>query len=379
MKTKSIFILIVVLSAIFFLFSCEQGITNDNTEYLNDLNGNLQFKSINTTDYEISGWYNDGWNTESHDIYMKYHNLFSIVNPYWYNLGTSTSSSIANGKIYERSYAFNNQEIIEIHNNGDLIIPAIGDVVQGQLNKILNSSRARKRLIDNLVNTAIVRNYDGWDLNFEKAHEKDKALFSAFVNQLGNTLQSKGKVLDVTIGAFNSTTSESYWIFDLDGLKTDAVRRIKIMAYDQHLGENPIPLDAVGDISWVRSVLNYVIHQRNVPSDKVILGIPNYGWSYTYNAVTSSWTIQFPFSTHTYYMSRPSFQTWWQDVYKENYAEWTDAGVSYAAFYNNAQSVQERLRLVTEFNLAGACFWVLGREDENIYTSAIPAELPGIR
>ena len=141
----------MVLSAIFFLFSCEQGITNDNTEYLNDLNGNLQFKSINTTDYEISGWYNDGWNTESHDIYMKYHNLFSIVNPYWYNLGTSTSSSIANGKIYERSYAFNNQEIIEIHNNGDLIIPAIGDVVQGQLNKILNSSRARKRLIDNLV------------------------------------------------------------------------------------------------------------------------------------------------------------------------------------------------------------------------------------
>jgi spore germination protein YaaH len=78
-------------------------------------------------------------------------------------------------------------------------------------------------------------------------------------------------------------------------------------------------------------------------------------------------------------MSRPSFQTWWQDVYKENYAEWTDAGVGYAAFYNNAQSVQERLRLVTEFNLAGACFWVLGREDENIYTSAIPAELPGIR
>ncbi|MDI9603883.1 MAG: glycosyl hydrolase family 18 protein [Bacteroidota bacterium] len=375
MQAKGIIMLMVVLSAIGCLFSCEGKGAGHDPEDPKNGDDTLQIKN----DYEISGWYNDGWNRESHDVYMKYHHLFSMVNPYWYNLGTSTSSSTANGEIHEREYAFNHQQIKEIHDNGDLIIPAIGDVASEQVNNILNNPQARKKLIDNLVNTAISRKYDGWDLNFENAHEKDKVLFTAFVHELGNRLQAKGKVLDVTIGAFNNPTTESYWIFDLDGLKTGAVRRIKIMAYDQHLGEEPIPLDAVGDIDWVRSVLEYVIKERKFPSKKIILGIPNYGWSYQYNSSTESWMIQYPFSTYTYYMSRPSFQTWWQNIYKENYAEWTEAGVSYAAFYANAQSVQERLRLVKEFDLAGACFWVLGREDENIYRSAIPAELPGVR
>lgn len=132
--------LIVLLSAIGCLFSCERGGTGHDTEDPKDGNDTLQVKN----DYDISGWYNDGWNRESHDVYMKYHHLFSMVNPYWYNLGTSTNSSTASGEIHEREYAFNQQQIKEIHDNGDLIIPAIGDVASGQVNNILNNPQARK-------------------------------------------------------------------------------------------------------------------------------------------------------------------------------------------------------------------------------------------
>ncbi len=36
---------------------------------------------------ELAGWYNDGWDDESHAVYTAKSHLFSEVNPYWYNLG----------------------------------------------------------------------------------------------------------------------------------------------------------------------------------------------------------------------------------------------------------------------------------------------------
>jgi spore germination protein YaaH len=327
---------------------------------------------------EISGWYNDGWDTESHTVYMNNNTKFSVVNPYWYNLGTSDAApgkSVTNGSIYERTYAYNATEIAQIHANGDLVIPTIADMAQGQINTIFSNPTSRANLITNLVNKAVQRGYDGWDLNFELGNETGKALYTAFVNDLADALAVQGKVLDITTGAFETTLKESYWIFDLDGLKTCKARRIKIMAYDQNLGPNG-QVGAVADINWVKDVLDYMVVNRGLPAGKVMLGIANYGW--VYKQIGGVYTLQQPFRPYTYITAQPGFQTWWDNNYKENYAEWTTGGSNFLAYYNNATSVSARLDLVTQYGLAGAAFWVLGREDQNIYP-ALALKFPGNR
>ncbi|WP_341832049.1 glycosyl hydrolase family 18 protein [Sphingobacterium thalpophilum] len=329
------------------------------------------------SDIVVSGWYNDGWNAESHQIYMNNNTLFSEVNPYWYNLGTGTDAigkTVADGSIYERSYAFNASMITQVRNKGDLFIPTVGDMSTGQLNTILSNTTARQNLINNLVNKAIQRNYDGWDLNFEHANESGKQAFSLFVHDLGAALQAQGKVLDVTIGGFENATKESYWIFDYDGLNIPQVRYIKIMAYDQFLGPNP-SLNPVGDINWVEDILNYAITTRGVPAKKIILGIANYGWSFKQNPTTQNMEIIYPFTTYSQYMAKAGFASWYQPWCEELYGEWTENGIYHAAFFNNAESVGKRLALVNTYGIAGVCFWVLGREDAAIYSNKIPTIL----
>lgn len=360
--------------------SCKKQVQQDVDVKHSAADKSLALNGVGTlnTDVEISGWYNDGWNTESHTVYMNNNTKFSVVNPYWYNLGTSDTApgkSVTNGSIYERSYAYNAAQITQIHANGDLVIPTIADMAQGQINTIFANATSRANLIKKLVNKAVQRNYDGWDLNFELGNETGKALYTAFVNDLSDSLAAKGKVLDITIGAFENTLKESYWIFDLTGLKTCKARRIKIMAYDQNLGPNG-QVGAVADINWVKDVLDYMVVSRGLPVGKVMLGIANYGW--VYKQIAGVYTLQYPFRPYTYITTQPGFLTWWDNYYKENYAEWTTGGSNYLAYYNDVTSVSARLDLVSQYNLAGAAFWVLGREDLNIYP-ALALKFPGNR
>lgn len=320
---------------------------------------------------EIAGWYNDGWDVESHAAYMANNTLFSEVNPCWYNLGTSDSapgSAVADGSIYERGYAYNAAEVAAVHAKGDLVIPTLSDMAVGQINSLLKDADARRRLIVNLANVAVTRGYDGWDLDFESGDASGKAGLTDLVNQLADTLSARkrGLRVEVTTGAFQDAAAESEWLFDLAGLAGSRADRIKIMAYDQHLGLDGSP-GPVGDIGWVKACLQYMVRQRGVPAGKVLLGIPNYAHVYKRNSI-GGYDLQAGFQTWSYIMSITGAVLTFNAVTQESTAGWTTSEGSFMAYYCDAASVGARLDLVDAYGLRGACFWVLGREDPAIYT-----------
>jgi spore germination protein len=330
---------------------------------------------------EIAGWYNDGWEQASHAVYLNNASLFSELNPCWYNLGTSDAApgkNATDGSVYERSYAYSPSEIKDIHGRGDLIIPTLADNATNQINIILNTPASRAALIANLVNIAVSRGYDGWDLDFEYGDAADKGKFTSFANDLVDALKAKKNTLklEVTIGAFEDAIAESNWLYDLEGLKNSRVDKIKIMAYDQNLGRNG-KAGSVGDIMWVNKCLNYMIKQRGLPANKVLLGIPNYSHIYKKNS-SGQYEHVDGFYNYEYIMARPGVQTIFNTVSQESEATWSDGTGSYKAYYCDAKSVAARLELVNTYALKGACFWVLGHEDPAIYP-ALKAKFPESR
>ena len=329
-------------------------------------------KDTPKADITIAGWYNDGWEAVSHQLYMTHNTQFSEANPFWYNLGSSDAApgkNATDGSIYERPYAFSQTEISDIHSRGDLVIPAIADNATGQINDIINNPTTRKALIDNLVNTAIARGYDGWDLDFELGIETGKAAFTSFVNDLATALKAKKStlVLDVTIGAFSSEEEESYWLFDLAALKGSKARWFKIMAYDQFLGKNGVA-GPIADINWVTACLNYMVVKRGLPANRVLLGIANYARVYRKND-DGNYAVIPEFKSYEFIQQQASSVLTFDNNTKESVATWTDATGIYRAYYCDQKSVAPRLELVKSFGLAGACFWVLGKEDPAIYTT----------
>ncbi|MEZ0375027.1 MAG: glycosyl hydrolase family 18 protein [Candidatus Sericytochromatia bacterium] len=320
---------------------------------------------------EVAGWYNDGWDDESHAVYTNHNQLFSEVNPYWYNLGTSdggTEATKTDGSVYERSYVYNATKVNQVHSGHDLVIPTIGDNAAGQINKILASSTARQALINNLVQKAVNRNYDGFDINFELGQATGQAAFALFVDDLAKQLHAVGKRLSVTIKAADSATAESWEIFDYQRLGQTAADRFKVMMYDHNFDAGANVPGPIADYNWMVSSLKYMI-SRGLPPGKIQLGLHNYAWVWKQGS-NGSYSLQYPFSTWSAVQAKTSvFQ--WNSTAKEAWTDYSSSGLQYRTYIGDAQTVAQRLPLVKTFGLAGVVFWTLGREDQRIY-----ADLP---
>lgn len=240
---------------------------------------------------EIAGWYNDGWNADSHSTYLANSDLFSEVNPFWYDVGSQLVPSLADGTISERAYAFDAQNISDVHARTDLIIPTIAD--NGQIDAVLADSGARTAMLNNIVALVASKGYDGIDLNFESGHSASKATFTAFVTSLATALHLTGKRLVVTLKPAANGTEEGLMMFDYAALGASPVDRLKIMAYDNF---NVAVPGSIASLPWIKSVLDYAITTKGVPSTKIQLALHTYGW--TWMDVSGTWTLQNPFDSY---------------------------------------------------------------------------------
>lgn len=316
---------------------------------------------------EVAGWYNDGWDDESHAVYTRFNKVFSEVNPYWYNLGSSdggTQAALTDGSIYERSYVYNASKVQEVHSSNDLVIPTIGDNATGQINKILANSTSRQALISHLVQTAVSRNYNGFDLNFELGQPTGQAAFALFVDDLAKQLHRVGKRLSVTLKAADSTAAEAYEIFDYQRLGQTATDRFKVMMYDHNFDAGANVPGPIADYHWMLASLKYMIG-RGLPASKIQLGLHNYAWIWKQGR-NGKFKLQTPFSTWSVLQNQPLK---WNSTALESWADYQLNGTHYQAYIGNARTVARRLELVKTFGLAGVVFWTLGREDQQIYSN----------
>lgn len=318
---------------------------------------------------EVSGWYNDGWNAESHASYMANDHLFSEVNPYWYDLGTAEVPTATDGSLSERAYAYTAQNVLDAHANGDLVVPTVADHARGQIDAVLKSPAARKKLLTSIVSTVRSRGYDGIDLDFESGTPAARAQFTAFAGELARALHEDGKRLEVTVRAATSLAEENANMHDYAGLVGAGVDRLKVMAYDHNFDAGTDVPGPVAPLAWTRSALTYAITTRGVPSSKIMLGVHDHGW--TWKKTAKSWQLQMPADTYEAVTRRSAATPWqWDATAKESWKEYAFGGKTYRSYVGTADSVAARLGLADELDLAGVAFWVLGREDASIFSRA---------
>jgi spore germination protein len=316
---------------------------------------------------EISGWYNDGWNPRSHDSYLNHHYLLSEVNPFWYDLGTQENLLLADGTISVRSYAFNPQNVIDAHNNGDLVIPSIADHARGQINTILNDPVSRENLINNIIHEVITHDYDGFDLNFESGLASDRAPFTAFVHDLAMALHQYGKRLSVTIQPATSLAEEDLYIFDYAALGQTAVDRIKIMAYDKNFDAGIDIPGPIAPLTWIREVLDHATLGRGIPSSKIHLGLHNYAWTWRQRP-NGKYRLLTPHDTFDSVVAKSGTSEFlWNEQAKESWISYLYNSVNHISYVGDAETVAQRVSLADEYDLAGIAFWVLGYEDQGLY------------
>ncbi len=245
--------------------------------------------------------------------------------------------------------------------------------------QFLTNSPAHLPFIQSLIRECKLNGYAGIQIDFENISWTDRDALSNLVKETADAFHKEGLKLSIATvpnaPGYPGQTGFSYWIFrdwrnvyDLAVL-AKSVDMICLMTYDQHTGLTPP--GPVAGYPWTIENLDYAL--KYVPRDKLMLGIPLYGYHWfagmSYNGEgkpkIEAQSIGEPDAARlaeTYGGKiewDPVDRTAWFYFYRDDTREWV--------FYTDTRTFKARYDLVRDRGLEGFCSWVLGSEDPGIW------------
>jgi peptidoglycan/xylan/chitin deacetylase (PgdA/CDA1 family)/spore germination protein YaaH/GT2 family glycosyltransferase len=248
-----------------------------------------------------------------------------------------------------------NDSLLRAHLNsarGYLVVSnyddAAGDFNGARAEAMLSSPSARGHVVGALRAQATAQGWDGIVLDLESIGPGARAGLVSFTRELHAALA--GRPVVVAVPAWEVTDQQTGSGFDLTGLAAVA-DRIVWMAYDQHdPSSGPGP---VGDLAWTRASLLEAL--RRVPAGKLLLGVAGYG--YVWPASGKPGELSYPAVAAL--AARPGSRSGYDPVSGELHVVTADGA---QAWFQDARSFAERVRLADRLHLAGVALWRVGSE-----------------
>lgn len=281
------------------------------------------------------------------------------ISPVWYRL---ESDGTLIGTKYSKW-----QDIMDIAtSSGMVVMPTINNEFDGgfdpvRVSKILNDEYLSNNLINQLVEVASEKKYQGWDIDWEQIKASDKDAFTGFIKKLSEQFHGKGLRLSVTVHAQTGDSNE--WLGtrgqDLSGLSIFA-DEIRIMAYDFHYSNSaPGPITP---LSSLEAVLKYT--SEKVPQNKLVLGLPLYGYDWVGEKGES---VQYEEAKSLLKLYSSVEER--DDASKELKAKYTVNGIEHEVWFQDSESVGQKILLARKYGVYKFFFWRLGKEDPLVWTS----------
>ncbi|HKT13192.1 MAG TPA: glycosyl hydrolase family 18 protein [Terriglobia bacterium] len=228
---------------------------------------------------------------------------------------------------------------------------------------LLHNHPLQKRFIRKLVEIARNESLLGFQLDFENIAPDDINLYTRFVHDAAREFHRDGRLLSVAVVPRFLDSVPGQWAaaYDYPGLAS-AADFLTLMAYDNsgRLG----PPGPIAGYDWVKSALDYAV--SHVPPYKLLLGIALYGREWTNNG-RSIEARTMPYPRTRALLNRLSLTPQWDERQRSPWFEYRTEGTVRSVWYENARSIQEKLRLLERYRLRGFAAWRLGMEDPRIW------------
>jgi spore germination protein YaaH len=232
-----------------------------------------------------------------------------------------------------------------------------GSLIEG----ILNDSSTVQTLIQNLVSLAVNQSFTGINLDFENVPVNDEGSYMQFLAGLASALHDSDKLLNVTVPAETSnpgTGCYGAYNYQVIGQIADTV---SVMTYDYtYINNAPGP---IAPYLWDKQVMSYAVSQ--IPSHKVLLGMGAYGYDWS-SAGGDATAITLPQIDQM--IAKDGIHPSWDSADEVPYFTYiSSTGQTHTVYYEDGQSLTDKLALVTQDDLGGVCIWRMGLEDTSLW------------
>lgn len=225
---------------------------------------------------------------------------------------------------------------------------------------LLNSPDLQERLIQDILDTMRDKGFYGLDVDFEYVFPAERTLYADFIRNLRERLNPLGYPVLVALAPKTRDDQPGLLYESHDyALLGAAANAVLLMTYEWGYTYGP-PM-AVAPLPQVRSVLDYAVGV--IEPKKIFLGIPLYGYDWPLPYVRGT-TRAASLSPQRAVELALEYRT--EILYDEQaqspYFYYTDrAGGQHVVWFEDARSMEAKLRLIAEYGLQGAGYWSLMR------------------
>ena len=273
----------------------------------------------------------------------------NVISPTWFYL-TDTSGNIAS--IASADY------VSQAHEKGLQVWGLIDNFTQEvSTTETLSSTAARQNIISQLIQAAQDVGMDGINVDFESLSEDVGTHFLEFLRELSIECHKNNLVLSV-----DNPVPEDFTSHYGRAEQGRVVDYVIIMGYDEHYVGSEA--GSVASLPWVEQGIQDTLDE--VPAKRVINAIPFYTrlWRTTGGNVTSE-AIGMDQAQQT--IAENNVETYWDKTTSQNYGKYDIDNSTYQIWLEDAQSVAEKVKLVSKYDLAGVSAWKLGFENNGIW------------
>ncbi|MDR7855554.1 glycosyl hydrolase family 18 protein [Tissierella sp.] len=284
--------------------------------------------------------------------------ILDVISPTYFDL-----TSDGHLKITEQ---FNPHIIRQMQNKGYRVVPFLGNHWDRNVGRV--ALKNKDVLIKELVDTINEYNLDGINVDIENLTVEDRDDFTLFIKELRESLPRE-KEVSVAVAANPHGYTEG-WYGSFDYLRlAEYADYLMIMSYDEHYETgDPGPVASIG---FVEQSIKYAL--RYAPPSKIVLGLPFFGryWKDDGSIKGKGTSLVRIEELIKKYSGTVTFDNQLKspkaNINITGYEKDIPQG-RYTLWFENQESILNKLRLIEKYNLKGAGSWSLQQATQNIWT-----------
>ena len=228
-------------------------------------------------------------------------------------------------------------------------------------------SSLRSKFITNVVNFLTAYNYDGIDLDWEYPTFRQSGSLTQLVIELREKFNTISPGMLIAIDA--PATASSGQLYQYQNL-IDYIDWFAIMSYDYYgswstrSGHNaPLYQSPIDNVGSVYNSVQYMSVTRNVPLNKLLVGIPFYGKEFNASGLYQPCSGSVPDLTYSDVINTVSSPGWtycWDSVSSVPY--YVNMPANKFITFDDTSSVRLKTEFAISQHLGGVMIWALGQD-----------------
>lgn len=225
---------------------------------------------------------------------------------------------------------------------------------------VFNNEDVKNRLTDEIVKNLYKKGYYGLDIDFEFINPDESVLYTQLIDDIRAVINPLG--FDIIAALAPKTSDEqkgTLYEGHNYGLIGEAANYVLLMTYEWGYTYGP-PM-AVAPVDKVREVVDYAVSK--IPSGKIFLGIPTYGYDWTLPYVKGvSRAPSISNGEALKLASEFGAEIKYNEISQAPWFNYKDyKGEIHEVWFEDARSIKAKFDIINEYNLAGAGYWDLLR------------------